>query len=175
MSLETCSQKRKLSEEKGMNQKALSSFGKRQEGEFTLREYKRIIKEKMDKKFSVLATEGMGIIMVAQIFTIANNFDTVTLKQGETFLIKLRDQPAEHLYSKEKNHSAKTVWEMKAEDGLKLLRESFTPEVPDTETLPGIHEWEYEATKPGTWEIEGKYSIFRFGGEDKFKLTVKII
>ncbi|MCQ1534718.1 hypothetical protein FTO70_03220 [Methanosarcina sp. KYL-1] len=113
--------------------------------------------------------------MVAQIFTNANNFDTVTVEQGETFLVKLRDEPAEHIYSKEKEHSAKTVWEMKAGGGLKLLKERFIPDIPDTTTVPGVHEWEYEAIKPGTWEIEGKYTIYRFGGEEKFKLTVKVV
>lgn len=118
-------------------------------------------------------TEGVGN-MVTQIFTNANSFDTVSINLGDTFVIKLRDQPGEHLYSKEEP-VAETVWKMEAEEGLKLLREQFTPDVPDTKTLPGIHEWEYEAVKPGTWEIEGSYTIFRFGGEEKFKLTVKVI
>ncbi|AKB17013.1 MULTISPECIES: protease inhibitor I42 family protein [unclassified Methanosarcina] len=112
--------------------------------------------------------------MVAQIFTNANNSDTVSINLGNTFVIKLRDQPGEHLYSKE-DSVAETVWKMEAEEGLKLLREQFTPDVPDTKTLPGIHEWEYEAVKPGIWVIEGNYTIFRFGGEEKFKLTVKVI
>jgi len=112
--------------------------------------------------------------MIAQIFTNANSFDTVSINLGDTFVIKLRDQPAEHMYSKEEP-VVETVWEMETGEGLKLLREQFIPDVPDTKTVPGIHEWEYEAVKPGTWEIEGSYTIFRFGGEEKFKLTVKVI
>ena len=112
--------------------------------------------------------------MVAQIFTNANCFDTVSVNLGDTFVIKLRDEPGEHLYSKDEP-VAETVWKMEAEEGLKLLREQFTPDIPDTKTVPGVHEWEYEAVKPGTWEIEGSYTIFRFGGEEKFKLTVKVV
>jgi len=113
--------------------------------------------------------------MVAQIFTESNNNDTVTVNLGDTFLIKLRDEPAEHLYSKEEEHTAHTVWEMKAGGGLKLLRDQFIPDVPDTKTVPGVHEWEYEAAEIGSWEIEGKYTIYRFGGEEKYRLTVKVI
>ncbi|AKB73378.1 hypothetical protein MSLAZ_0117 [Methanosarcina lacustris Z-7289] len=112
--------------------------------------------------------------MIAQIFTNANSFDTVSINLGNTFVIKLRDQPGEHMYSKE-DPVVETVWKMEAGEGLRLLREQFTPDVTDTKTGPGIHEWEYEAVKPGIWEIEGSYTIFRFGGEERFKLTVKVI
>ena len=113
--------------------------------------------------------------MVAQIFTESNNNDTVTVQLGETFLIKLRDEPAEHLYSKEKEHAAHNVWEMKAGEGLKLLRDQFIPDIPDTKTVPGVHEWEYEAAEIGSWKIEGKYTIYRFGGEEKYRLNVKVV
>jgi predicted secreted protein len=112
--------------------------------------------------------------MVAYIFTNANNHDTVNINLGDTFVIKLRDQPGEHLYSKDEP-VAETVWEMQAEEGLRLLRDEFIPDVPGTKTVPGIHEWEYEAVKPGTWDVEGTYDIIRFGGEEKFKLTIKVI
>jgi len=120
------------------------------------------------------AQGGIGK-MVAQIFTESNNNDTVTVHFRETFLIKLRDEPAEHLYSKEKEHSAHTVWEMKAGKGLKLLRDKFTPDIMDTTTVPGVHEWEYEAIEKGSWKIEGKYTIYRFGGEEKYWLNVEVV
>jgi|GEM_PF-1569944 len=113
--------------------------------------------------------------MVAQIFTESNNNDTVTVRLGETFLIKLRDEPAEHLYSKETEHSAHTVWEIKAGRGLKLRGDQFIPDIPDTTTVPGVHEWEYEAIETGSWKIEGKYTIYRFGGEEKYRLDVKVV
>lgn len=113
--------------------------------------------------------------MVAQIFTESSDSETVTVQLGETFLIKLRDEPAEHLYSKEKEHAAHTVWEMKAGKGLKLLRDQFVPDIPDTTTVPGVHEWEYEAEEIGSWNIEGTYIIYRFGGEKKFKLKVNVV
>ncbi len=113
--------------------------------------------------------------MVAQIFTESNNNDTVTVRLGDTFLIKLRDEPAEHLYSKEEEHIAHTVWEMKASKGLKLLRDQFIPDVPDTKTVPGVHEWEFEGAEKGSWKIEGKYTIYRFGGEEKYRLNVEVV
>jgi len=111
---------------------------------------------------------------VIQIFTDKNNFDTVTVKLGESFLVKLREEPAEHIYSKEEAHEEGPVWIMEPSKGLRLIRSEFIPDIPDTTTVPGVHEWEFEAVEKGAQEIQGKYPIYRFGGEEKFKLRVKV-
>lgn len=111
---------------------------------------------------------------MVQIFTDANSFDTVTVKLGESFLIKLREEPAEHIYSKEEAHEEGPIWKMEASAGLRLVRSEFVPDIPDTTTVPGVHEWEYEALVEGEQKIEGKYPIYRFGGEEKFKLRVNV-
>lgn len=112
---------------------------------------------------------------MVQIFTDANNFDTVNVKLGETFLIKLREEPAEHIYSKNEEHEEGPVWKMKESAGLRLVRDEFIPDIPDTTTVPGVHEWEYEALEKGMQKIEGTYPIYRFGGEEKFKLKIEVL
>lgn len=109
-----------------------------------------------------------------QIFTDANNFDTVTVKLGESFLLKLREEPAEHMYSKEEAHEEGPVWKMESSAGLKLIKSEFVPDIPDTTSVPGVHEWEFKAVEKGAQEIKGTYPIYRFGGEEKFKLRVTV-
>ncbi|MDD2439542.1 MAG: protease inhibitor I42 family protein [Methanosarcinaceae archaeon] len=111
---------------------------------------------------------------MVQIFTSANNFDTVNVKLGESFLVKLREEPAERIYSKETELEEGPIWKMEASTGLRLIRSEFIPDIPDTTTVPGVHEWEYEAFELGDQKIEGKYPIYRFGGEEKFRLRIKV-
>lgn len=112
---------------------------------------------------------GNAVASSGNMFTESDNGRTVTVNSGETFVIRLAENPTTG-YS----------WNMTVGKGLEQLSDQYTPnEVPAMVVgSGGYHEWAIKASAPGTYTISGVYKRPwepMVGDEQKFTITVNVV
>ena len=102
----------------------------------------------------------------ANIFTEENNGSTVELVTGDTFQIKLNENP-----------TTGYQWTLETTGGLEIMSDNYLPPASGLIGAGGIHEWDIKATASGTQQVTGVYSRSwenLTGSEQRFVLTVEV-
>lgn len=110
--------------------------------------------------------EGVGGVSGANVFTEDNNGSTVELATGDTFRIKLNENP-----------TTGYQWALETTDGLEIMSDNFLPPATGLVGAGGIHEWDIKATASGTQQVTGVYSRSwenLTDSEQRFVLTVEV-
>jgi inhibitor of cysteine peptidase len=110
--------------------------------------------------------EGVGGVLEANVFTEDNNGSTVELATGDTFQIKLNENP-----------TTGYQWTLETTDGLEIMSDNFLPPATGLVGAGGIHEWDIKATASGTQQVTGVYSRSwetLTDSEQRFVLTVEV-
>ncbi|HII02003.1 TPA: protease inhibitor I42 family protein [Methanosarcinaceae archaeon] len=103
------------------------------------------------------------------VVTEADSGKTISLKNGENFTLKLRENP-----------STGSSWQLNLSEGLSILDDYYTQDpAPEGMTgVPGNHTWIIEAEAPGSQQIDGIYKqswMDTTGEEETFNLTVEVV
>jgi len=104
-----------------------------------------------------------------QVITEADNGTSISLKEGENFILKLRENP-----------STGYSWELNLGEGLSIVSDNYTQD-PAPEGMCGVsgtHLWVIEAVAPGNQQVNGIYKRpweSTTGTEDSFILNVNSI
>ncbi|MCQ1535874.1 protease inhibitor I42 family protein [Methanosarcina sp. KYL-1] len=114
-------------------------------------------------------TPGNETTETGMVVTEADSGKTVSLKKGENFTLKLRENP-----------STGASWQLNLSEGLSILDDYYTQDpAPEGEVgVPGNHTWIIEAAAPGSQQIDGIYKqswMNTTGEEETFKLTVEVV
>jgi len=110
--------------------------------------------------------EDAGGVFEANVFTEDNNGNTVELATGDTFQIKLNENP-----------TTGYQWTLETTGGLEIMSDNYLSPVSGLIGAGGIHEWDIKATASGTQQVTGLYSrSFEnlTGSEQRFVLTVEV-
>ncbi len=107
-----------------------------------------------------------------QLVTETDNGKCINLQNGETFYLKLKENPTTG-YS----------WQLNLSQGLSILSDEFTTDKfpGETEVPPGrggTHLWEIKAVTPGSQQVKGIYKrpwMETTGTEENFTLHVEVI
>ena len=106
----------------------------------------------------------------ANVFTEDNNGTTVELVTGDTFQIKLNENP-----------TTGYQWTLETTSGLEIMSDNFLPPAPGLIGAGGIHEWDIKTTASGTQQVTGVYTGVHShswenmtGSEQRFVLTVEV-
>ncbi len=110
--------------------------------------------------------EDAGGVSEANVFTEDNNGSTVELATGDTFQIKLNENP-----------TTGYQWTLETTGGLEIMSDNYLPPASELLGAGGIHEWDIKATASGTQQVTGVYSRSwenMTGSEQRFVLTVEV-
>ncbi len=110
--------------------------------------------------------EDAGGVSGANVFTEDNDGSTVELATGDTFQIKLNENP-----------TTGHLWTLETTSGLEIMSDNYLPPVSELLGAGGIHEWDIKATASGTQQVTGVYSRSwenMTGSEQRFVLTVEV-
>jgi len=110
--------------------------------------------------------EDAGGAFEANVFTEDNNGSTVELVTGDTFKVKLNENP-----------TTGYQWILETTDGLEIMSNNSLPPAPGLVGAGSIHEWDIKATASGTQQVTGVYSRSwenLTGSEQRFILTVEV-
>lgn len=110
--------------------------------------------------------EDVGGVLEANVFTEDNNGSSVELATGDTFRIKLNENP-----------TTGYQWTLETTRGLEIMSDNYLPPTSRLIGAGGIHEWDIKATASGTQQVTGVYSrSFEnlTGSEQRFVLTVEV-
>ena len=107
-----------------------------------------------------------------QVVTENDNGKTISLKNGENFTLKLKENPTTG-YS----------WQLNLNKSLSILIDEYTQDkFPGEKEAPegrgGIHSWVIQATAPGSQQVNGIYKRpweNTTGTEQNFTLTVEVV
>lgn len=98
----------------------------------------------MDVIVNLVSKENLAI---STIFTEINNNDTVNVKPNQLCKIALKE-----------NQSTDYRWHMIFSPELVILKDQFIPDIKDYKiNVNGTHEWIFNPSKPGTYNISGVY------------------
>lgn len=114
-------------------------------------------------------TQGNATIETGQIITEAENGKSISIKNGEIFILQLRENP-----------STGYLWELNVSEGLNILSDGYArDEAPEGQVgVPGTHSWVIEAVSQGNQQVNG---IYRrpweniTGTEENFILNVEVV
>lgn len=109
---------------------------------------------------------AMAPALAMGTYTGSDNGKAITVKSGETFTVKLDENPTTG-YS----------WNMTVGDGLKIINDRYVANKTGLVGSGGYHIWTIQATKPGTYKVAGVYKRPwepLTGGEQKYSLSVSI-
>ncbi len=114
-------------------------------------------------------TQGDQTIETGQIITEAENGKSIRIKNGENFILQLRENP-----------STGYSWELNVSEGLDILSDGYTQDqAPEGQVgVPGTHSWTIEAVSLGSQQVNGIYKRpweNMTGTEENFTLTVEVI
>ncbi|WP_410509240.1 protease inhibitor I42 family protein [Methanosarcina hadiensis] len=114
------------------------------------------------------ATQGNQTIETGQIITEAENGRSISIKNGEIFILQLRENP-----------STGYSWELNVSEGLNILSDGYTEdEAPENQVgVPGTHSWTIEAASQGSQQVNGIYKRpweNMTGTEENFTLNVEV-
>ena len=110
--------------------------------------------------------EDVGGVLEANVFTEDNNGSTVELVTGDTFQIKLNENP-----------TTGYQWTLETTGGLEIMSDNYSSSAPGLIGAGGIHEWDIKATASGTQQVTGVYSRSwenLTDSEQRFVLTVEV-
>jgi inhibitor of cysteine peptidase len=111
--------------------------------------------------------EDSGGVSGVNVFTEYNNGSTVELETGDTFQIKLNENP-----------TTGYQWTVETTGGLEIMSDNYTSSAaPGLVGAGGIHEWDIKATASGTQQVTAVYSRpweNLTGSEQRFVLTVQV-
>ncbi len=110
--------------------------------------------------------EDVGGAFEANVFTEDNNGSSVELATGDTFQVKLNENP-----------TTGYQWALETTAGLEILSDNFLPPATGLVGAGGIHEWDIKATASGTQQVTGVYSRSwenLTDSEQRFVLTVEV-
>lgn len=108
-----------------------------------------------------------------QVITEADNGKNISLKNGETFYLKLKENPTTGYF-----------WELKLSQGLNNISgKYYPPETSNESQQPlvgagGVHIWEIKAVTEGSQQVKGIYKRpweNITGTEDNFTLNIEVI
>lgn len=107
-----------------------------------------------------------------QVITEADNGTSISLENGSTFYLKLKENPTTG-YS----------WELNLSQGLNNISGEYYPEQPEGTKQPlvgagGVHLWEIKAVSKGSQQVTGIYKRpweKLTGEEEKFTLNVNVV
>jgi inhibitor of cysteine peptidase len=110
-----------------------------------------------------------GVALAASTYTGGDSGKTITVGNGETFTVKLDENPTTG-YS----------WNMTVGSGLEIVSDRYVPSTtsPNIVGSGGYHEWTIKAVSSGTHEISGIYKRPWepvTGSEQSFNLKVKVV
>lgn len=100
------------------------------------------------------------------VFTEDNNGRQVELARGETFRVKLNENP-----------TTGYQWTLNATAGLEIMNDNYVPPSSDLLGAGGIHEWDIRTAASGTQQVTAVYSRSwenLTGTEQRFVLTVEV-
>jgi inhibitor of cysteine peptidase len=114
------------------------------------------------------ATQGDQTIETGQIITEAENGKNIRMKNGEIFILQLRENP-----------STGYSWELNVSEGLDILSDGYTQDqAPEGQVgVPGTHSWTIEAVSLGSQQVNGIYKRpweDMTGTEENFTLAVEV-
>ena len=114
------------------------------------------------------ATQGDQTIETGQIITEAENGKNIRMKNGEIFILQLRENP-----------STGYSWELNVSEGLDILSDGYTQDqAPEGQVgVPGTHSWTIEAVSLGSQQVNGIYKRpweNMTGTEENFTLNVEV-
>jgi inhibitor of cysteine peptidase len=105
------------------------------------------------------------------MITEADNGKTINVKQGNTFILKLNENP-----------STGYSWQLSLSSGLKLLSEKYYPSKSSGPNgilivgAGGYHLWVIEATNKGSQQVEATYKrSWEQAAGKTFKLNVEVV
>ncbi|MDD1656717.1 MAG: protease inhibitor I42 family protein [Methanomicrobiales archaeon] len=109
-----------------------------------------------------------GCVSSPALYDDASNGKTVTLAQGSTVMIRLKENP-----------TTGYRWEVTVPEGLSLVRDEYTPDAVPTGIVGsgGIHTWLLQPTNAGTFTFRGTYMqpwMNVTGTEQTFALTLVV-
>lgn len=110
--------------------------------------------------------EDAGGVFEANVFTEDNNGSTVELATGDTFQVKLNENP-----------TTGYQWSLETTGGLEIMNDNYLPPATGLVGAGGIHEWDIKATASGTQQVTAVYSRSwenLTGSEQRFVLTVEV-
>ena len=114
------------------------------------------------------ATQGDQTIETGQIITEAENGKSIRIKNGEIFILQLRENP-----------STGYSWELNVSEGLNILSDGYTQDqAPEGQVgVPGTHSWTIEAVSLGSQQVNGIYKRpweNMTGTEENFTLALEV-
>ena len=114
------------------------------------------------------ATQGDQTIETGQIVTEAENGKSIRIKNGEIFILQLRENP-----------STGYSWELNVSEGLNILSDGYTQDqAPEGQVgVPGTHSWTIEAVSLGSQQVNGIYKRpweNMTGTEENFTLALEV-
>lgn len=110
--------------------------------------------------------EDAGGVLEANVFTENNNGSTVELVTGDTFQIKLNENP-----------TTGYQWTLETTRGLEIMSDNYSSSASGLIGAGGIHEWDIKATASGTQKVSAVYSRSwenLTGSEQRFVLTAEV-
>jgi len=120
----------------------------------------------------VIAEDNFTIVNetteTGQVVAEADNGTSISLKKGENFTLKLKENP-----------STGYAWELNVSEGLSILSDNYNQDpAPENMTgVPGVHSWIIEAVDSGSQQVSGIYKRSwenTTGTEENFTLTVDV-
>ncbi len=108
----------------------------------------------------------VGVALAAGAYSGTDNGKTITVNKGETFTVKLDENPTTG-YS----------WNMTVDNGLQVVSDRYVPSEPQLMGSGGYHEWTIKAVDNGTYKVKGVYRRPWepiTGSEQRYTLTVKV-
>ena len=114
------------------------------------------------------AAQSDQTIETGQIVTEAENGKSIRIKNGEIFILQLRENP-----------STGYSWELNVSEGLDILSDGYTQDqAPEGQVgVPGTHSWTIEAVSLGSQQVNGIYKRpweNMTGTEENFTLNVEV-
>lgn len=106
--------------------------------------------------------------LAASTYTGGDNGKTITVGNGEMFMVKLEENPTTG-YS----------WNLTVGNGLQIVSDRYVPNMTSASIVGsgGYHEWTIRAVSNGTFKVSGIYKRpweQTTGSEQKYALTVKV-
>ncbi len=109
---------------------------------------------------------AMAPALALGTYTGSDNGKAITVKSGETFTVKLDENPTTG-YS----------WNMTVGDGLRIVNDRYVASQTGLVGSGGYHIWTIQATKAGTYKVAGVYKRPwepLTGQEQKYSLSVNV-
>jgi inhibitor of cysteine peptidase len=110
---------------------------------------------------------SVGVTLAASSYSDGDNGKTITVKNGDTFTVKLDENPTTG-YS----------WDMTVGNGLLIVSDRYVPDTAHMLGSGGYHEWTIKAVSNGKYKVSGIYKRpweQATGNERHYTLTVKVV